>query len=580
MMLDALGDAQPCRSVAARSPSSLVAARSPSSPPTRHRRMHLDTRRPIHLDLLPSNAGAEARTGVASAPASALACARVPARATSTGATSRAASAPARAPAHARAPRAKPQAKPQVTLRGKTGRFSKKTGAEYAKHAAFRRDWGLVLPGGIWARHDGLRGVPMSGLTPREVDLLHILWLVLEKRGFDPQRVHQSWLLCQSIHREAGPYPRHYFRGRLPGTPGLHILDLCAAASAGRALAPCVLPRGKLWLNAHLRLASAADLLQLQGVHVPRSIPWWQRWDASLLRSIAGNMFTVPVITCHCVVALLALASGGVLPHMAASACTVAAHDLTSLPDFACLAQHVCRQLALSWPLCCDNVVAARSMSLGTLCSGGDFVVLVCRAVADALSSLAGNHLSIVDSFACEADPGVRAFRNRAVAGCLGPCWPDVHLLPLESMDHCDLLVFGSSCKSLSQQNNNRLSLLERDASDPAASSGSTLHGCFSYIERHLPKIIIMENVTGLLRAVSQGGSLRNVDIVLSRLDALGYQHAYGVFDSRDFLVPQSRARVYLWAARPEYASWVAAWKRIVALCRPRVALSLSACVL
>ena len=265
---------------------------------------------------------------------------------------------------------------------------------------------------------------------------------------------------------------------------------------------------------------------------------------------------------------------------MAASACKPAAHGLTSLPDFACLAQHICRQLALSWPRCCDNVVAARSMSLGTLCSGGDFVVLVCRAVADALSSLAGKRLSIVDSFACEADPGVRAFRKRAVAGCLGPCWPDVHHLPLESMDHCDLLVFGSSCKSLSNQNNKRISLLEMDTSDPAASSGSTLHGCFSYTERHLPKIIIMENVTGLLGAVSQGGSVRNVDIVLSRLDALGYQHGYGVFDRRDFLVPQSRARVYLWAARPEYASWVAAWKGIVALCRPRVALSLSACVL
>ena len=157
-----------------------------------------------------------------------LARARVPARATSAGATSRADSASARARARVRACAPLACAKPRASLRAKKGRalFSNKTGAEYAKHAAFRRDWGLVVPGGTWALHDGLRGVPLSGLTLREVDLLHILWFVLEKKGFDPQRVHQAWLVCQSIHREGGPYPRHYFRSRLPGTPGLHILDL------------------------------------------------------------------------------------------------------------------------------------------------------------------------------------------------------------------------------------------------------------------------------------------------------------------------------------------------------------------
>ena len=54
----------------------------------------------------------------------------------------------------------------------------------------------------------------------------------------------------------------------------------------------------------------------------------------------------------------------------------------------------------------------------------------------------------------------------------------------------------------------------------------------------------------------------------------------HGVFDSRDFLVPQSRARVYVWAACPAYAAWVASWHKIVALCRPRARLSLSACFL
>ena len=484
----------------------------------------------------------------------------------------------ARRAASARAPQS---AKATAARRGC---FRQGTGAEYAKHLAFRQGWALVLPDGTWARHDGLQGLALPGLTAREVDLLHILWLVLEKRGCDPSAVDQAWLVCQSIHREGGPYPRNYFCGRLPGTPGFHVI---AAASAGRACAPCVLPRGKLWLNARRRLASAAELLQLQGVNVPSSIPWWQHTDTQVLKSIAGNAFTVTVVACHCAIALLALASGGVMPTVLATArvggapgAAGAASGGTALPDFACLGQHIYRQLALSWPSCCGNVMAAQSISLGTLCSGGDFVVLVCRALAGALSSLAATPLSLVDAFACEADPNVRAFRERAVAGCLGPCWPDVHNLPLDSMGHCDLLVFGSSCKSLSLQNNSPRSLADVDASDPAASSGSTLHGCFSYVERHQPKIIIMENVTGLLRPVDRRGSLRNIDLVLSRLEALGYKHGHGVFDSRDFLVPQSRARVYVWAARPEYAPWVVSWNQLVALCRPRAQLSLSACCL
>ena len=171
--------------------------------------------------------------------------------------------------------------------KGNRGRFQNGTGAEYAKHLAFRRDWTLVLPGGKWAQHGGLRDVPLAGLTAREVDVLHILWLVLEKKGYDPKAIDQAWLLCQSIHREGGPYPKHYFRGRLPGTPGFHI----EISGAGPAFAPCVLPRGKLWLNPLRRLASAAELLQLQGVNVPSSIPWWRQADVAMVKRYLEELY-------------------------------------------------------------------------------------------------------------------------------------------------------------------------------------------------------------------------------------------------------------------------------------------------
>ena len=288
-------------------------------------------RPPMQLDSPPSDAGAM--------PAGRAASARVAKKAR------RAASAPT-AKVAVSAPRAK-VAKTQAAtaLKDARGCFQGRLGAEYAKHLAFRRDWALVLPYGKWARHDGLQGVPLTGLNAREVDLLHILWLVLEEKGYNPKEVDQAWLLCQSIHRQGGPYPRHWFRGRLPGTPGFHIGDSKAAASA---VAPCVLPRGKLWLNALRRLASAGEVLQLQGVNVPSSIPWWTHTDATVLKSIAGNAFTVTVVACHCAVALLALASGGAIPSMLAEVAEGGEKGDASLPDFTVLAQRIYCQLSSS----------------------------------------------------------------------------------------------------------------------------------------------------------------------------------------------------------------------------------------
>ena len=574
MILDTLEDARPCQVATSRLQLDALPAASPL--PT----VVLDEAPLVmQLDCLPSDAGRDASRGARAVSA------RIVPQAASARVVRRAATSVARRAAAIGAKKVK------------RGVFKDQRGAEYAKHLAFRRDWAFVLQDGSWERHPALQKAVLRGLTPREVDLLHILWLVLERNNIDPRTVDQAWLLCQSICREGGPYPPSFFRGRLPGTPGFRLrlaiavasaaasgagsTAASAAASGAGALAPCVLPRGKLWLNATRRLASAADVLQLQGVHVPSSIPWWRQVDASALRSIAGNAFTMPVIACHCAVAFLALASGGAkprLPGVAASA-RPPMREYTSLPDFESLARGIYDQLALCWPHCLINIQSSQSISLGTLCSGGDLVVPLSRALVAALGSLCSISLTVMDAFACEANPEVRAFRERALGSC-GPCLHDVHHLPLDSMQPCDLLVFGSSCKSLSQQNHKPRSLNDTDASDPAASSGSTLRGCFSYIEKHHPKIVIMENVTRLLGPVSRGSATRNVDVVASLLDPLGYTHGYGVFDSCDFLVPQSRARVYLWAARREYASWVPVWHDVVSLCRPRGRLPLSACLL
>ena len=61
-------------------------------------------------------------------------------------------------------------------------------------------------------------------------------------------------------------------------------------------------------------------------------------------------------------------------------------------------------------------------------------------------------------------------------------------------------------------------------------------------LEDALPRVVILENVPGLLSSHSG----RDFGIILSTLDKLGYAVAWRVLDSRFFGVPQSRRRLYL----------------------------------
>lgn len=61
-------------------------------------------------------------------------------------------------------------------------------------------------------------------------------------------------------------------------------------------------------------------------------------------------------------------------------------------------------------------------------------------------------------------------------------------------------------------------------------------------LEHKLPRVILLENVHGLLS--SHGG--RDFEIVIRTLAELGYVVGWRVFNSKNFGVPQSRQRVYI----------------------------------
>ena len=468
---------------------------------------------------------------------------------------------------------------PAVTCAAKRrGNFVAKCGCEYAKHAAFRRDNGLIGADGGWLRSQLLDDSLVPCMAARALDVLHILWLLFERRGVDPRQVRQAWLICQSICRSSGPYEGGCFAGTRPDIPGLSFqLQQCT-------IVPCVLPRGHLWLNSHRRFALGAEALQFQGIHVPSEFPAWANSKNSLLKQIAGDGFAIPTVGLFVLVALASLIAG--IPPPCTPAAPTGAVDKLPLVDFSfvTLARLYVQRLFHLWPDCLRAARSGFTVKLGTLCSGADFIVSFAHRLIEEMNrqgSIA--EVQLINVFGCERNSHVRRLREQ-VSVAMGPCYPDVHTLPLGQMPAVDILVFGSSCKSLSAQNNNKRSLLQCNELDPLCSSGATMQSCLKYVAAHKPKIVILENVVGLEHLADHNG-VRNIDIVYGRLQALGYSCCHVRRNARDML-PQSRTRVYLVATLikvgPADSAGIdgQAWANFIQKCQPDVRIPFEACLL
>ena len=110
-----------------------------------------------------------------------------------------------------------------------------------------------------------------------------------------------------------------------------------------------------------------------------------------------------------------------------------------------------------------------------------------------------------------------------------------------------DIIIAGCVCKSVSTENN------QRHAHGACIESGtrktgSTCEGLRRYVQAFRPKIVICENVGGLLkRTHGESPQIVNVGEAFKRL---GYHFAYRHVDARRYLLPHRRTRVWMWVIR------------------------------
>ncbi len=101
-------------------------------------------------------------------------------------------------------------------------------------------------------------------------------------------------------------------------------------------------------------------------------------------------------------------------------------------------------------------------------------------------------------------------------------------------------------------------------------------------VEATQPKVIICENVAGMLDRVEPDGDVRKVDILLSALRKSGYGCGYDVQDVCEWFMPQTRRRVYVWGHSLETTRHVVAGLTDAAmrLLKPSGRIALDDCLL
>lgn len=112
----------------------------------------------------------------------------------------------------------------------------------------------------------------------------------------------------------------------------------------------------------------------------------------------------------------------------------------------------------------------------------------------------------------------------------------DIREVPVEDIPDCDILTAGFPCQPFSNAGS------RKGVND---SRGTLYLECLRIIERKRPKVVVFENVKGLLSSKHQNGK-KLIDVIKTDLEKLGYNVNYKVLNASDYGVPQNRHRLIL----------------------------------
>lgn len=108
--------------------------------------------------------------------------------------------------------------------------------------------------------------------------------------------------------------------------------------------------------------------------------------------------------------------------------------------------------------------------------------------------------------------------------------------VPIEDLPNGDILLAGFPCQPFSSAGS------RKGVSDPR---GTLFFETLRFIDSHKPKVVVFENVRGLLSITNPDGS-KLIDGIIKELENRGYIVNYKLLAASDYNVPQNRYRVFI----------------------------------
>lgn len=112
----------------------------------------------------------------------------------------------------------------------------------------------------------------------------------------------------------------------------------------------------------------------------------------------------------------------------------------------------------------------------------------------------------------------------------------DITTVPVEEIPECDVIIAGFPCQPFSNAGNRK---------GVYDAKGELYLECLRIIESKKPKVVLFENVKGLLSSRHQSGK-KLIEVISDDLEQLGYLVNYKVVNASDYGVPQNRERLIL----------------------------------
>ena len=116
----------------------------------------------------------------------------------------------------------------------------------------------------------------------------------------------------------------------------------------------------------------------------------------------------------------------------------------------------------------------------------------------------------------------------------------DIRMVSVDEIPDCDVITAGFPCQPFSNAGNRK---------GVYDSRGELYLECLRIIKSKMPKVVLFENVKGLLSSKHQNGNSL-IDEIKKDLENMGYRANYKVVNASDYGVPQNRERMILVAFR------------------------------